>query len=346
MSETRELDFAEAIREAIRQEMLRDKTVIVLGEDVGKFGGIFGCTKGLQAEFGEERVRDTPISETAIVGASVGAALTGMHPIAELEFMDFIGCPMDQVFNQMAKIRYMFGGSMKVPVVLRTPAGSRYPVACGAAHHSQSLEAWFMHVPGLKVVTPSMPYDAKGLLINAIRGEDPVLFVEHKLLYYAKRMASLRGPYPTLIQKVPEEPYVIPFGKADVKRPGEDITVIATMMMVHKSLKVAEELAKRGISMEVIDPRTLVPLDKQAIIDSVKKTGKVVVASEDTKRAGVGAEIATTIMEEAFDYLDAPVRRVSALDVPVPYAPALESTVVPQEKHITEAVLELVGQKD
>jgi pyruvate/2-oxoglutarate/acetoin dehydrogenase E1 component len=346
LSETRELDFAEAIREAMRQGMLRDKTVIILGEDVGKFGGIFGCTKGLQAEFGEERVRDTPISETAIVGASVGAAVTGMHPIAELEFMDFIGCAMDQVFNQMAKIRYMFGGSMKVPVVLRTPAGSRYPVACGAAHHSQSLEAWFMHVPGLKVVTPSMPYDAKGLLTNAIRGEDPVLFVEHKLLYYAKRMASLRGPYPTLIQKVPEEPYVIPFGKADVKRPGEDITVIATMMMVHKSLRVAEELAKKGISMEVIDPRTLVPLDKQALIDSVKKTGKVVVVSEDTKRAGVGAEIAAMIMEEAFDYLDAPVKRVSALDVPVPYAPALESTVVPQEKHITQAVLEVVGQKD
>ena len=345
MSETRELDFAEAIREAIRQEMLRDEKVILLGEDVGKYGGIFGCTKGLQAEFGEERVRDTPISETAIVGASVGAAVTGMHPIAELEFMDFIGCSMDQVFNQMAKIRYMFGGSMKVPVVLRTPSGSRYPVACGAAHHSQSLEAWFMHVPGLKVVTPSMPYDAKGLLINAIRGEDPVLFVEHKLLYFAKRMASLRGPYPTLIQEVPEEPYVIPFGKADIKRPGEDVTVIATMMMVHKALRVADDLAKKGISIEIIDPRTLVPLDKQAIVDSVKKSGKVVIASEDTKRAGVGAEIATMIMEEAFDYLDAPIKRVSALDVPIPYAPALESTVIPQEKHITEAVLEIVGQK-
>jgi pyruvate dehydrogenase E1 component beta subunit len=325
--------------------MLRDEKVILLGEDVGKYGGIFGCTKGLQAEFGEERVRDTPISETAIVGASVGAAVTGMHPIAELEFMDFIGCSMDQVFNQMAKIRYMFGGSMKVPVVLRTPSGSRYPVACGAAHHSQSLEAWFMHVPGLKVVTPSMPYDAKGLLINAIRGEDPVLFVEHKLLYFAKRMASLRGPYPTLIQEVPEEPYVIPFGKADIKRPGEDVTVIATMMMVHKALRVADDLAKKGISIEIIDPRTLVPLDKQAIVDSVKKSGKVVIASEDTKRAGVGAEIATMIMEEAFDYLDAPIKRVSALDVPIPYAPALESTVIPQEKHITEAVLEIVGQK-
>jgi len=345
MSETRQLDFAEAIREAIRQEMKRAKTVFVLGEDVGKFGGIFGCTKGLQEEFGEERIRDTPISETAIIGAAVGAAVTGMHPIAELEFMDFIGCGMDQVFNQMAKIRYMFGGSMTVPVVLRTPCGSRYPVACGAAHHSQSLEAWFIHVPGLKVAVPSTPYDAKGLLISAIRGQDPVLFVEHKLLYYAKRMPKLREPYPDLIGNVPEEPYSIPFGKAEVKRPGEDVTVIATMMMVHKALRVAEDLAKMGIDIEVVDPRTLVPFDKETIVNSVKKTGRVVVASEDAKTGGVAAEITSIIMEEAFDYLDAPVTRVSALDLPVPYAPALESTVVPQERHIREAVIELTGQK-
>jgi pyruvate/2-oxoglutarate/acetoin dehydrogenase E1 component len=345
MSESRQLDFAEAIREAIRQEMIRDKTVFVLGEDVGKFGGIFGCTKGLQEEFGQDRIRDTPISETAIVGAAVGAAVTGMHPIAELEFMDFIGCAMDQVFNQMAKIRYMFGGSMNVPVVLRTPCGSRYPVACGAAHHSQSLEAWFIHVPGLKVAVPSTPYDAKGLLTSAIRGQDPVVFVEHKLLYYAKRMPKLREPYPGLIGHVPEEPYSIPFGKADIKRSGEDITLIATMMMVHKALRVAEELAKTGVSVEVVDPRTLVPLDKETIINSVKKTGRVIVASEDAKTGGVAAEIATIIMEEAFDYLDAPVRRVSAMDVPVPYAPVLESTVVPQEQHIREAILELAEQK-
>jgi pyruvate dehydrogenase E1 component beta subunit len=341
MSQTRQLDFAEAIREAIRQEMTRDKTVFVIGEDVGKFGGIFGCTKGLQEEFGEERVRDTPISETAIIGCAVGAAITGMHPIAELEFMDFIGCGMDQVFNQMAKIRYMFGGQMKVPMVLRTPCGSRYPVACGAAHHSQSLEAWFIHVPGLKVVVPSTPYDAKGLLVTAIRGEDPVIFVEHKLLYYAKRMPKLREPYPQLIGEVPEDPYPIPFGKADVKRTGQDVTLIATMMMVHKSLRVAEDLSKDGISVEVVDPRTLVPIDKETIINSVKKTGRVVVASEDARTGGVAAELATMITEEAFDYLDAPVRRVSALDVPIPYAPVLESTVVPQERHVREAVLEL-----
>jgi len=346
MSEIRELDFVEAINQAIRQEMLRDETVFVLGEDVGRLGGLFGCTKGLLEEFGEARVRDTPISEAAIVGAAVGAAITGMHPIAELEFMDFIGCGMDQVFNQMAKIRYMFGGSMKVPMVLRAPCGSRYPIASGAAHHSQSLEAWFMHVAGLKVVTPSMPYDAKGLLISAIRGEDPVLFVEHKLLYFAKRVPRLREPYPSLIGKVPTEPYTIPFGKAEIKRPGDDITVVATMMMVHKSLRVAEDLAKNGISVEVIDPRTLVPLDKQTIIDSVKKTGKVAVVSEDNKTAGVAAEIATTIMEEAFDYLDAPIRRVSALDVPIPYAPVLESTAIPQETHIKQAVLELVERKE
>jgi len=345
MSGTRELDFIEAVREAIRLEMIRDKTVFVLGEDVGKYGGVFGCTKGLIETFGEERVRDTPVSETAIAGAAVGAAAGGMHPIAEFNFMDFIGCGMDQIFNQMAKIPYMSGGSMRVPVVMMTCSGSRYPVACGGAQHCQSLEAWFTHVPGLKVATPSMPYDAKGLLINAIRGEDPVLFVEHKLLYYAKRMPSLRKPYPALMQKVPEEPYVIPFGKADIKRQGEDVTVVATMMMVHKSLRVAEELSEKGISMEVIDPRTLVPLDKQTIINSVKKTGKVVVVSEDVKTGGVAGEIMAMIVEEAFDYLDAPVRRVSAMDVPIPYAPTLEGTVVPQEKHITEAVLELVEPK-
>jgi len=342
MSQTRQLDFAEAIREAIRQEMTRDKTVFVIGEDVGKFGGIFGCTKGLQEEFGEERIRDTPISETAIIGSAVGAAVTGMHPIAELEFMDFIGCGMDQVFNQMAKIRYMFGGQMKVPMVLRTPCGSRYPVACGAAHHSQSLEAWFIHVAGLKVAVPSTPYDAKGLLTTAIRGEDPVVFVEHKLLYYAKRMPKLREPYPHLIGEVPEESYLIPFGKADVKRTGDDVTLVATMMMVHKSLRVAEDLSKEGINVEVVDPRTLVPIDKETIVNSVKKTGRVVVASEDARTGGVAAELASMITEEAFDYLDAPVRRVSALDVPIPYAPALESTVVPQERHVREAVLELM----
>jgi pyruvate/2-oxoglutarate/acetoin dehydrogenase E1 component len=340
----RKLDFSEAINEALHQEMTRDKSVIVFGEDVGLFGGIFGCTKGLQEKFGKERVRDTPVSEAAIIGAAIGAALGGMRPVAEIEFMDFIGCggAMDQIFNQLAKTRYMFGGAMRVPVVVRIPSGSRYPIACGAAQHSQSLEAWFMHVPGLKIAIPSNPYDAKGLLLTAIRSDDPVLFIEHKLLYYARRMPSLRDKYDSMIHDVPEEEYTIPFGKAEVKKDGEDVTVVATMMMLHKSIKVANELAKKGIDVEVIDPRTLVPFDKSSIINSIKKTGRVVVASEDCKTAGVAAEITSIIMDEAFDYLDAPVKRVSALDVPVPYSPVLEELVIPQERDINTAIKEIV----
>lgn len=250
---------------------------------------------------------------------------------------------MDQIFNQLAKIRYMFGGSMKVPVVVRVPCGSRYPVASGAAQHSQSLEAWFMHVPGLKVITPSTPYDAKGLLITAIRDDDPVFFIEHKLLYYARRVPTLRDKYPSMICHVPEEEYTIPFGQADIKKEGRDVTVIATMMMVHKALNVANELTKQGIDIEIIDPRTLIPFDKQTIIDSVKKTGRVVIASEDCKTGGVAAEIASIIIENAFDYLDAPIQRVSALDVPIPYSPVLEGIAIPQEKTIMDAVKRTVG---
>jgi len=337
------MDFADAIREALWQEMARDETVIVLGEDVGLFGGLFGCTKGLQEEFGKERVRDTPISEAAIIGAAIGAAMTGMRPVAEIEFMDFIGCAMDQIFNQLAKIHYMFGGSLEVPAVVRVPCGSRYPVASGAAQHSQSLEAWFMHTPGIKIVTPSTPYDAKGLLISAIRANDPVLFIEHKLLYYARRVRRLREQFPSLIGSVPEEAYVIPFGKADIKRRGKDVTVVATMMMIHKTIKAAKELDKVGISVEIVDPRTLVPFDKETVVDSVKKTGRVVVVSEDCKTAGVAAEITSIIMEEAFDYLDAPIKRVSALDVPIPYSPALEGVVIPQEQKIVKAIKEVVS---
>lgn len=343
--ETRELDFATAINEALRQEMARDKKVILFGEDVGAFGGVFGCSKGLQEEFGKKRVRDTPISEAAIIGASIGASLGGMRPVAEIAFMDFIGCggAMDQIFNQLAKIRYMFGGSMKVPVVVRTACGSRYPVASGAAQHSQSLEAWFMHVPGLKVVTPSTPYDAKGLLITSIRDDDPILFVEHKLLYYARRIPTLREKYPSITSHVPEEEYTIPFGKADIKKEGQDVTVVATMMMVHKALNAAKELSKQGIDLEIIDPRTLVPFDKKTIVNSVKKTGSAVIVSEDSKTGGVAAEIASIIIEEAFDYLDAPIKRVSALDIPIPYSPVLEEISIPQEQNIVKAVTELVG---
>lgn len=339
----RELDFAEAIREAIEEEMRRDSSVFVFGEDVGRYGGLFGCTKGLQEKFGEERVRDTPISEAAIIGVAVGAALTGMRPIAEIEFIDFIGCCMDQICNQLAKARYMFGGVFKLPVVVRTPTGSRYPVASGAAQHSQSLEAWFMHTPGLKVVTPSTPYDAKGLLISSIRDDNPVLFVEHKLLYYVRRMPYLRERYPTLIGEVPSGPYTLPLGKADVKRKGSDVTVVATMMMVHRSLKVADALEKEGIDVEVVDPRSLVPLDKETIVNSVKKTGRVVIVSEDNLTGGVAAEILSVIHEEAFDYLDAPIKRVSAPDVPIPYSPVLEGKVIPQEDDIARAIKGIVG---
>jgi pyruvate dehydrogenase E1 component beta subunit len=338
----RELDFAGAVNEALRQVMARDETVIVLGEDVGVYGGIFGCTKGLLEEFGEKRVKDTPISESAILGAAIGAALGGLRPVVEIMFIDFIGLAMDQIFNQLAKIRYMFGGFMKAPVVIRTSCGSRYPFTSGAAQHSQCLEAWFMHVPGLKVVVPSTPYDGKGLLISALRDNDPVLFIEHKLMYYARRMPTLREKYPSIICHVPEEEYVIPFGQADIKREGRDVTVVATMMMVHKALNVANDLAKQGIDVELIDPRTLIPLDKQAIIASVRKTGRVVIASEDCKTGGVASEIASVIMEEAFDYLDAPIQRVSALDVPIPYSPVLEGIAIPQEKNIVNAIKRIV----
>jgi pyruvate/2-oxoglutarate/acetoin dehydrogenase E1 component len=338
----RNIDFAPAVREALRQELARDERVLVFGQDVGRFGGLFGCTKGLQEEFGEKRIRDTPISESAMIGAAIGAAVTGLRPVVEIQFVDFIGCGMDQVFNQLAKIRYMFGGSMKVPAVIRLPCGSRYPVASGAAQHSQSLEAWFMHVPGLKIAAPSTPYDAKGLLIAAIRDDDPVLFIEHKLLYYASRIPSLREQYPGMVGYVPQEEYVIPFGKADVKREGADITVIATMMLVHKALKVAEELSKENIGVEIIDPRTLIPLDTETLITSVKKTGRVVVASEDCKTAGVASEITAILMEEAFDYLDAPVKRVCALDVTVPYSKVLEERAIPQEHDLITAIREVL----
>ena len=342
----RTLDFSAAINEALRQEMTRDENIVVFGEDVGHFGGLFACTKNLQKEFGENRVRDTPISEGAIIGAAVGAALGGLRPVAELQFIDFVGCngAMDQIFNQLAKMHYMFGGAVKVPVVVRAPCGSRYPVASGAAQHSQNLEAWFMHVPGLKIAVPSTPYDAKGLLISALRSDDPVFFIEHKLLYYAQRMPSLREKYPSLLGDVPETEYAIPFGQASIRKTGKDVSIIATMMMVHKSIRAAEELSRKGIDVEIVDPRTLVPLDKRTIVDSVKKTGRAVIVSEDCRTGGVAAEIASMIVEEAFDYLDAPIRRVSGMDVPIPYSPVLEGAAIPQEENIIDAVRGVIGK--
>jgi pyruvate dehydrogenase E1 component beta subunit len=324
----RELTYAEAIREALRQEMRRDERVFLLGEDLGVYGGAFGVTYGLLEEFGEERVRDTPISEAAIVGAAVGAALAGMRPVAEIMFMDFITIAMEELVNQGAKLRFMFGGKAKVPMVLRTAAGAG---TGAAAQHSQSLEAWLVHVPGLKVVMPSTPYDAKGLLLASIRDDNPVIFVEHKLLY------KTRGP-------VPEEGYTIPLGVADIKREGKDVTIIATSLMVLRALQAAEELAKEGIEAEVVDPRTLKPFDAETVNRSVMKTGRALIVHEAPLTGGVGAEIAARIAEgPAFDYLDAPIRRLAGLDIPIPYNRNLEYHTVPQVENIIEAAKELVG---
>jgi pyruvate dehydrogenase E1 component beta subunit len=321
------MTYRDALREALREEMRRDQSVFLLGEDIGKYwGGAFKVTDGLAQEFGDERVRDTPISESAIVGTAVGAAITGMRPVAEIMFGDLTALAMDQIANQAAKIRYMFGGQAKCPLVVRTPFGAGVNIA---SHHSQSLEAWFMHVPGLLVAVPSMAYDAKGLLKAAIRGNSPVMFCEHKLLY------PLEG-------EVPEEEYTVPFGCADVKKEGSDVTIVATSFMVHKALNVARILEKEGLSVEVVDPRTLTPLDKQSIVRSVKKTGRVVIVCEDCKTAGVSAEIAATVAEEALDYLDAPVKRVAEPDTPIPFSPPLEQYVIPDEKAIVKAVKEVI----
>ncbi|NQD49770.1 alpha-ketoacid dehydrogenase subunit beta, partial [Bacillus altitudinis] len=294
----REISYLEAVREAMSQEMRKNHDVFILGEDIGVYGGAFGVTRGMIEEFGPERVRNTPISEAAIAGGAVGAALTGMRPILELQFSDFITIAMDQLVNQAAKTRYMFGGKGKVPLVVRTPAGSG---TGAAAQHSQSLEAWMAHIPGLKVVQPSTAYDAKGLLKAAMDDDNPVIFYEHKLLYKT-------------IGEVPEEQYSIPLGKADVKRSGKDVTIVATAIMVHKALEAAKELEAEGIDVEIIDPRTLVPLDEETIIESVKKTGKCIVVHEAVKRGGYGGEIASMIAEsEAFDYLDAPIKRLGGL---------------------------------
>jgi pyruvate dehydrogenase E1 component beta subunit len=327
---TREITYLEAVREAMSQEMRQNEDVFILGEDIGVYGGAFGVTRGMIEKFGPERVRNTPISEAAIAGGAVGAALTGMRPILELQFSDFITIAMDQLVNQAAKTRYMFGGKGKVPMVVRTPAGSG---TGAAAQHSQSLEAWMAHIPGLKVVQPSNAYDAKGLLKAAMDDDNPVIFYEHKLLYRTQC-------------DVPEEQYSIPLGKADIKREGKDVTIVATAIMVHKALEAATELEKEGIDVEIIDPRTIVPLDEEAIIESVKKTGRLIVVHEAVKRGGFGGEIASMIAEsEAFDYLDSPIKRLGGLAVPIPYNPTLEKAVIPQVPDIVEAVKETVRFK-
>ena len=322
---TRELTYVQALNEALREEMQRDPTVFVMGEDVaiwGNKGGVYGVTSGLAEEFGLERVRDTPISEEAIVGTAVGAAVTGMRPVAEIMYADFMALAMDPLVNQGAKLRYMFGGKARVPVVIRTQEGTGRGIA---AQHSQSLESWFVHVPGIKVCVPSTPADAKGLLKTAIRDDNPVMFLEHKMLYATK------GPVPT-------GEYTIPFGQADVKRAGTDVTFVGIHTQVLRGLSAAEKLAAEGISVEVIDPRTLVPLDIETIVNSVKKTGRVVIAHEAVARGGIAGEIAMQIMENAFDYLDAPIVRVAGRNVPIPYNLKLERAAVPQEDDIIAAI--------
>ena len=322
------MTFAQALNSAHKLEMQRDPNIYVAGEDVGTYGGIFGVTGGLLDEFGDRRVRDTPITESAIVGTAVGAAAAGLRPVIELMFVDFIGVALDQLYNQAAKMKYMFGGKAKLPIVIRATCGAGMGAA---AQHSQCLEAWFMHVPGLKVVMPSTPYDAKGLLISAIRDDNPVVFLEHKMLYATE-------------QDVPEEAYTVPLGQADIKREGEDITVVASGQMVGRALSVAENMAGEGVSLEVIDPRSLSPLDEETILNSVKKTHRLLIVHEEVRFAGSGAEIAAIAAEKAFDYLDSPILRIGAPFTPVPFSPVLEQEFIPSEEKILQAAKELLGK--
>ncbi|HSB71170.1 MAG TPA: alpha-ketoacid dehydrogenase subunit beta [Candidatus Methylomirabilis sp.] len=326
-----QMTYLEAIREGLWEELERDPNVFLLGEDIGVYGGAFGVTLGFLEEFGKERVRDTPISELGIVGAAAGAALLGLRPVVEIMFMDFSTLALDQLGNQAAKMRFMFGGKARVPMVLRAPQGAG---TGAAAQHSQSLEALFVHFPGLKVVMPSTPADAKGLLKAAIRDDNPVVFIEHKLLYNRK------GP-------VPDGEHVVPLGKAEVKRPGRDLTLIAISAMVPKALAAADKLAAEGIEVEVLDPRSLVPLDEETIMDSVRRTGRVLITHEACRTGGVGAEILARIVEGGFDYLDAPIRRLAGRDLPIPYSKELERQVIPQEEDIIrEARLLVRGTVD
>ncbi len=331
----REITTARAISEAIAQEMTRDQNIFVMGEDVAKYGGIFGATQGLLDQFGEERVRDTPISETAFIGAAVGAASEGMRPIVELMFVDFFGVCMDQIYNHLAKNTYMSGGNVRLPVTLITAYGAGYN---DAAQHSQSLYGVFAHLPGMKVVVPSTPYDAKGLMIQAIRDDNPVIYFMHKGvmgLGWMTMLDAAAGP-------VPEESYTIPFGVADIKREGTDVTIVTIGMMVHRALEAAQTLAGEGISAEVVDLRTLVPLDREAIIRSVRKTHRLLVVDEDYRSFGMSGEIIATVAESALDYLDAPARRIAVPDVPIPYSRPLEQFVLPNAAKIVTAVRELM----
>lgn len=330
MHDIRELTLGEAINEALAEELSRDQAVFLMGEDIGRASGIFMVTKGLQKQFGKDRVLDTPIEEAGIVGLGIGAAMTGMRPVVEIMFSDLMLLAMDQIVNQAAKMHYMTGGQAKVPLVIRTTIGAGRGAA---AQHSQSLQALVAHVPGLKVVMPSTPYDAKGLLKSAIRDDNPVIFLEDKMCY-----STVKGP-------VPDQEYLIPLGVADVKRVGQDVTLVATSRMVQVALSAANILDQDGISAEVVDPRTLKPLDRETIVRSVIKTGRAVVIDEGCLSYGITGEIVAVIADVAFDYLDAPIKRLGAADVPVPMAPVLEAATVPNERQVVETVKGLFGRR-
>ncbi|MCL4415331.1 MAG: alpha-ketoacid dehydrogenase subunit beta [Actinobacteria bacterium] len=323
----REITYRESINEAYREEMRKDKNIIVFGEDIAEHGGAFGVTKGLLDEFGPDRVRNTPISETAIAGAAIGCSIVGLRPIAEFMFDDFLPVAGDQIINQMAKLRYMSGGQLKLPLTVRMPMGGGLSQA---AQHAQCLIGIFMNVPGLKIVCPSTPYDAKGIFKSAIKDDNPVLVFEHLKLYENKG-------------EVPQEQYYIPIGKADIKREGKDVTIIAISEMVVKSLNVAKKMEEKGVSIEVIDPISLVPLDMETIINSIKKTEKAVVAYNGSRSSGAGAEIVARINEFAFEYLDSPIYRVAEKDCPIPFSPVLEREVLPQEEDLISAIEEILS---
>lgn len=334
------MTIAEALRQAIREEMRRDERVFCIGEDIdidGGFGGAFTVTLGLSKEFGHDRIIDTPISEIMIAGAAVGAAMTGMIPIADVQYGDFLFCMMDQMADQAAKMTYMSGGKVKVPMVMRAPVGA----TTRGAQHAQSLEGFFTHIPGLKVICPSTAYDAKGLLKTAIRDENPVVCFEHKLLYGSKGNRAEKSAL-SPVGEVPDEEYLIPFGQAAIRREGKDLTIVANLLMVYKALEAASILDKEGISAEVIDPRTLVPFDYETLVKSIAKTSRLMIVEEDTRRNGWGAEIAAEIADIAIYYLDAPVKRVATYDVPIPFAPVMENYVVPSVERIADEARKLM----
>jgi pyruvate dehydrogenase E1 component beta subunit len=334
-----QMTIAEALRQTIREEMRRDPRIFCIGEDIGisgGFGGAFTVTLGLSEEFGHERILDTPISEEGLVGVAIGAALAGLRPIADVQYGDFAFNAMDQIANQAAKMTYMSGGTVKVPMVLRLPVGATRR----GAQHAQSLEAFFTHIPGLKVVAPSTAYDAKGLLKSAVRDDNPVLVFEHKLLYGSKGPRSEQGAL-SPIGEVPEEEYLVPIGQAAVRREGRDVTIVGKLLTVYRALEAAKQLAEEGIEAEVIDPRTLVPLDKELILTSVRKTGRLVVVEEDNLTGGWAGDVAAMVGEEAFFWLDAPIKRVSAPDTPAPFSPVMEQFYVPSAERVVEVVRSL-----